>query len=137
MYAGGGEESAKKVQFLRQNLTLGEQAILFINSSQRILICVNNMSVEQYIKATTTIMAWKKFEEVSTEMGFIIEKLKDENLSLVFDTSQLETHIRQVSELNFKIEKLFIEKTPEELASETPAEKESHDDSKKYMMSPA
>lgn len=35
------------------------------------------MSVEQYVKATTTLMAWKKFEEVSLEMGFIIEKLKD------------------------------------------------------------
>ena len=67
---------------------------MFINSAQRILICVNNMSVEQYVKATTTIMAWKKFEEVSQEMGFIIEKLKDQNLSLVFDTSQLQAHIR-------------------------------------------
>jgi len=47
------------------------------------------MSVEQYIKATTTLMAWKKFEAVSTEMGFIIEKLKDENLSLIVDTSEL------------------------------------------------
>ena len=70
-------------------ITLGEQSILFINSAQRILVCVNNMSVEQYIKATTTLMAWKKFEAVSTEMGFIIEKLKDENLSLIFDTSEL------------------------------------------------
>lgn len=95
MYGGGGEEEIqKKIQFVTMMITLGEQAILFINSAQRILICVNNMSVEQYVKATTTLMAWKKFEEVSLEMGFIIEKLKDQNLSLVFDTSQLQAHIR-------------------------------------------
>jgi hypothetical protein len=78
-------------------------------------ICLSNMSVEQYVKATTTFMAWKKVENVSQEMGHIIEKLKDDNLSLKFDTSILESYIKQVSELHFKIEKLFVEKTPEEI----------------------
>ena len=118
-------------------ITLGEQSILFVNSAQRILVCVNNMSVEQYIKATTTLMAWKKFEAVSTEMGFIIDKLKDENLSLIFDTSELQGHIKQVLELHFKIEKLFVDKTPEEVALEKPAEKDKEDEKAKYTMSPA
>ena len=95
------------------------------------------MSVEQYIKATTTLMAWKKFEAVSTEMGFIIDKLKDENLSLIFDTSELQGHIKQVLELHFKIEKLFVDKTPEEIALEKPAEKDKEDEKAKYTMSPA
>lgn len=68
-------------------------------------------------------------------MGHIIEKLKDENISLKFDTSVLEGFIRQVSELHIKIEKLFVEKTPEELAQEGPAKKD--DDKSKYQMSPA
>jgi len=93
-------------------------------------ICLSNMSVEQYIKATTTFMAWKKVENVSQEMGHIIEKLKDENISLKFDTSVLESYIKQVSELHFKIEKLFVEKTPEEIEQEKPADKE--DEKSKY-----
>jgi len=52
------------------------------------------MSVEQYIKATTTIMAWKKIEAVGEEMGHIINKLKDENISLKFDTSVIEGFIK-------------------------------------------
>jgi hypothetical protein len=63
-------------------------------------------------------------------MGHIIDKLKDENISLKFDTSVLEGFIRQVSELHIKIEKLFVEKTPEELAQEGPAKKD--DDKSKY-----
>ena len=73
------------------------------------------MSQEQYIKATTTLMAWQKFEAVGAEICHIIDRLKDENISLKFDTSILEGNIKQISELHFKIEKIFIEKTPEEL----------------------
>jgi len=75
-------------------------------------------------------MAWKKVENVNEEMTHIIQKLKDENISLKFDTSVLDSHIKQVSELNFKIEKLFIEKTPEELEKEPAAEKGEEDKSK-------
>ena len=75
-------------------------------------------------------MAWKKVENVNEEMTHIIQKLKDENISLKFDTSVLDSHIKQVSELNFKIEKLFIEKTPEELEKEPVAEKGEEDKSK-------
>jgi len=39
-------------------------------------------------------MAWKKLESVSEEMGHIIDKLKDENISLKFDTSVLEGYIK-------------------------------------------
>lgn len=49
-------------------------------------------------------------------MSHIIDKLKDENMSLKFDTSVLEGFIKQVSELHNKIERLFIDKTPEEAA---------------------
>jgi len=80
-------------------------------------------------------MAWKKIEAVGQEMGHIIDKLKDENISLKFDTSILEGHIRQVSELHLKIEKMFVEKAPEELAQEKGNEKE--DDKSKYQMTPA
>ena len=80
-------------------------------------------------------MAWKKVENVSQEMGHIIEKLKDENISLKFDTSVLESYIKQVSELHFKIEKLFVEKTPEEIELEKPTDKE--DEKSKYQMTPA
>ena len=137
MYGGGGdsEELEMKIQFIRMMINVSEQAVMFINSAQRIIICVNNMSVEQYVKATTTLMAWQKLDAVSDEMGHIIEKLKDENISLKFDTSVLEGFIRQVSELHIKIEKLFVEKTPEELAQEGPAKKD--DDKSKYQMSPA
>jgi hypothetical protein len=76
------------------------------------------MSVEQYIKATTTLMAWKKFEAVNEEMGNIIEHLKDENLSIIFDTSTFDGYIRQIMELHLKIEKIFVDKSPEELAHE-------------------
>jgi hypothetical protein len=68
-------------------------------------------------------------------MGHIINRLKDENISIKFDTSVLAGFIRQISELHIKIEKLFIEKTPEELALEDPSKKE--DDKSKYQMSPA
>jgi len=53
-------------------------------------------------------------------MGNVIGKLKDENISVRFDTSLLESLIKQIAELQFKIEKLFIEKTPEEIALEKP-----------------
>lgn len=116
-------------------ITLAELAVMFINSAQRIMLCVNNMSVEQYIKATTTLMAWTKLEDVSTEMGHIIDRLKDENISLKFDTSILEGFIKHVSELHIKIEKLFVEKSPEEVSQEKPSEKD--DEKSKYQMTPA
>jgi hypothetical protein len=46
-------------------------------------------------------------------MGIVIWKLKDDNISNRFDTSLLEKLIKQIAELQFKIEKLFIEKTTE------------------------
>jgi hypothetical protein len=99
------------------------------------IISLSNMSVEQYVKATTTFMAWKKVENVNEDMTNIIQRLKNENIGLKFDTSDFESHIKQVSELHFKIEKLFIEKTPEELEKEPPAQGE--EDKSKYQMSPA
>ncbi len=93
------------------------------------------MSPEQYVKATTTFMAFNKLQAVSDEMGNVIGKLKDENISVRFDTSLLESLIKQIAELQFKIEKLFIEKTPEEIALEKPSEKE--DEKAKYQLTPA
>lgn len=75
-------------------------------------------------------MAFNKLQAVSDEMGNVIGKLKDENISIRFDTSLLESLIKQVAELQFKIEKFFIEKTPEEIALEKPLEKE--DEKAKY-----
>jgi phosphoenolpyruvate synthase/pyruvate phosphate dikinase len=68
-------------------------------------------------------------------MGIVIWKLKDDNISNRFDTSLLEKLIKQIAELQFKIEKLFIEKTPEEIALEKPSEKE--DEKAKYQLTPA
>jgi hypothetical protein len=39
-------------------------------------------------------MAWSKIAAVNEEMGHIIERLKDENISIKFDTSVLEGFIR-------------------------------------------
>ena len=39
-------------------------------------------------------MAWKKLEAVGEEMDHIIDKLKDENIGLRFDTSVLEGYIK-------------------------------------------
>lgn len=86
------------------------------------MLCLTNMSVEQYVRATTGFTAWKKLEAVHDEMGHIIDKIKDDNISVKFDTSLLEGHIKQVSELHFKVEKLFVDKTPEELEKEKPKE---------------
>lgn len=133
--ADDDEEMERKIQFVKMMITLAELAVMFINSAQRIMLCVNNMSVEQYIKATNTLMAWTKLEDVSTEMGHIIDRLKDENISLKFDTSVLEGYIKHVSELHIKIEKLFVEKSPEEIAQEKPGEKD--DEKSKYQMTPA
>lgn len=115
-------------------ITLASQSTMFINSAQRILLCVSNMSVEQYIKATTTLVAWKRFGEINDEMGQIIERLKDENLSLIFDTTNFESHIKQIGELHIKVEKVFIDKSPEEIAQQQPGDK---DDQSKYQLSPA
>jgi hypothetical protein len=116
-------------------ISMAEQAVMYMNSAQRILFCISNMSAEQYIKATTTLMAWQKVESVNEEMSHIIDKLKDENMSLKFDTSVLEGFIKQVSELHNKIERLFIDKTPEEAAQEDP--NKVTDDKSKYQMTPA
>lgn len=119
-------------------ITIANQAVVFVNAAQRILLCISNMSVEQYIKATTTLVAWKKFEAIHDEMGQIIDRLKDENLSLIFDTSNFESNIKQVLELHTKIEKIFIDKAPEEVAQEKAAGGESKDDEKsKYQLTPA
>jgi hypothetical protein len=63
-------------------------------------------------------------------MGHIIDRLKDENISIKFDTSVLEGFIRQISELHIKIEKMFVDKTPEEVAQEDPSK--NQDDKSKY-----
>ena len=129
------EDLELKVQTIKMMINVSEQAVMFINSAQRILLCITNMSVEQYIKATTTLMAWQKIEAINEEMGHIIDRLKDENISIKFDTSVLAGFIRQISELHIKIEKLFVDKTPEELALEDPSKME--DDKSKYQMTPA
>lgn len=78
------------------------------------------MSPEQYIKATTQLMAWAKFDQVNQEVTVIIDRLKDDNISLKFDTGVLQSLIMAISELHIKIEKIFVDKTPEELAQEKP-----------------
>jgi hypothetical protein len=45
------------------------------------------MTVEQYVKATTTFMAWKKVDTVQEEMGHILNKLKEDTISPNFDCS--------------------------------------------------
>ena len=106
--------------FVKTMFNLAEKAVMFINSSQRIVFCVSNMTPEQYIKATKTLMQWQKFEGVSQELGIIMDRLKEENITLKFDYSVLEGHIRSISELHIKIEKIYIDKSPEELAHEKP-----------------
>lgn len=115
-------------------IALARHTAMFVNSAQRIQFCLCNMSIEQYIRATTTLMAWKKFEEVYTEMGHIIEKLKDENLVIIFDSSILEGLIIQITELHIKIEKQFIEKSPEEVQQEKLANEGKEDDKSNYQL---
>lgn len=105
---------------MKMMVRVSEQAVMFINSSQRILFCLSNMSPEQYIKATTQLMAWAKFDQVNQEVTVIIDRLKDDNISLKFDTGVLQSLIMAISELHIKIEKIFVDKTPEELAQEKP-----------------
>ena len=81
-------------------------------------------------------MAWKKFIEVNDEMNHIINKLKDENISLIFDTTVFEGLINQVLELQIKIEKVFIDKSPEELGTEKKPEGKEEGQNK-YVLSPA
>ena len=137
MYGGGGEEElVRKADFTRMMITIAHQASSLVNAAQRISMCLANMTVDQYIHATTSFMAWKKFELVNDEMGGILDKLKEENLSLIFDTSVIEGLINQILELNLKIEKVFIDKSPEELAKE----KDQGTDKKeqeKYVLTPA
>ena len=66
-------------------------------------------------------------------METIIEKLKNENISLKFDLSTLQDRIKHILELDNKIEKLFIEKSPEEVREDKPYE----DEKSKYTMSAA
>lgn len=109
------------------------------------MLCLTNMSVEQYVRATTGFTAWKKLEAVHDEMGHIIDKIKDDNISVKFDTSLLEGHIKQVGELHFKVEKLFTDRTPEELEKEkqkdgsatAEAKQTGDDDVTKYQMTQA
>ena len=49
-----------------------------------------------------------------------MDRLKEENITLKFDYSVLEGHIRSRSGLHIKIEKIYIDKSPEELAHEKP-----------------
>ncbi len=73
MYGGEGEEDLEmKIQFIKMMIVLSEQVTNFLNIVQKMIICLSNMSVEQYIKATTTFMAWKKVENVNEEMTHII-----------------------------------------------------------------
>lgn len=88
------EDLELKVKTIKMMINVSEQAVMFINSAQRIILCLSNMSVEQYIKATTTLMAWQKIESINEEMGHIINRLKDENISIKFDTSDLAGFIR-------------------------------------------
>jgi len=68
-------------------------------------------------------------------MESIIEKLKNENISLKFDLSTLQDYIKHIMELDNKIEKLFIEKTPEEIREEKATPVDS--DKSRYQMSAA
>lgn len=131
------EEMALKLRMVKVFIQLASASTNFINFGQKILLCLTNMSVEQYVKSTTGFAAWKRVENVWEELGNIINRLKDDNIGAKFDTSLLESHINQVSELSFKIEKLFVEKSPEELASEKPDEKQEEDSVQKYQMSQA
>lgn len=114
------EELENQMHFIRVLISICEQTTSFINSTQRIQYCLTNMTVGQYVNATTSIATWKKLEVVSDEMGHIISKLKDENLSSKFDTSMLEGAVKQAGELQFKVEKIFIELSPEEVAALNP-----------------
>lgn len=119
MYGGEGEEDMQnKTLFIKMMIGLCDKCVLFINAVQKIIICLSNMSIEQYIKATTSFVQWKHIVSFQTEMESIIEKLKNENISLKFDLSTLHDHIKHIMELDNKIEKLFVEKTPEEVREE-------------------
>jgi hypothetical protein len=85
-------------------------------------------------------MAWSKIQKICEEFGYMMDKLKDQNIGLKFDSSVIEGYISQISELYFKIEKIYIEKSPEELALQEktgPEGKEKDDDKSKYVLTPA
>jgi len=116
MYGGEGEEDADmKVEFVKVMVGLSEQCVNFINAAQKIVICLSNMTVEQYVKATTFLKQWKQVNEVNEEINNIFEKLKNENISLKFDLSILQNYISHVSELQHQVEKMFVDKSPEEV----------------------
>lgn len=140
LYGGGGEEEIqKKFDFIKVMILIANQAVNLINASQRVAMVLSNMTVEQYIYATTALMAWKKYDLVNEEMDNIIDRLKDDNLSSVYDTSEFESIINQILELNTKIEKIYVDKTPEEIAANKEEKKEGgkKEDDNKYAMTPA
>lgn len=136
-YAGDGEEDVeRKVNFVKVMVTVANQAVNLVNAAQRIALILSNMTVDQYVHTTTTFMAWKKFELANEEMGHILDKLRDENLSAFYDTSVFEGFINQILELNVKIEKVFVDKTQQELGAS--GEKDAKkDDGEKYSLTPA
>jgi hypothetical protein len=115
------EEVGKRVLFVKMMIGLGEKTCALVNAGHRILFSLANMSPDQYVKATTTLMAWNKMDLVAQELALIIDRLKEDNVSLNFDFNVFDGLVTQISELHFKIEKIYVEKTPEELALEKPS----------------
>mmetsp|Transcript_7730 Transcript_7730/g.11979 ORF Transcript_7730/g.11979 Transcript_7730/m.11979 type:complete len:283 (-) Transcript_7730:1426-2274(-) len=137
MYSGSDdEEMERKLQFVKLMISLSESSTMLINATQRIQFCIVNMSPEQYVNATTTLMAWNKLDLVGAEIVHILDRLKEENISLKFDTTVFSDYIKQISELHFKIEKMFVEKTPEELTHEKQVE-QPVEDKQKYQLTAA
>ena len=112
------ENFTNKVDYLKLMINICIKIVFFIDNSQRIAICLSNMSVGQYLKSTGEEYAHKHYSQldaINQEMAKIIEKLKNENISLKFDLTVLDAQIRKVQELKHIVQKIFVEKSPEEL----------------------
>ena len=90
---------ANKVNYLKLMINLSVKMVFFVDYVQRIIFCMSNMSVGQYNQVTDEQFApthYKKLDDINQEMARIIERLKNENLSLKFDLSVLDGHIRKI-----------------------------------------
>lgn len=113
---------ANKLNFLKLMINICVKIVFFIDYSQRIILCLSNMSVKQYQKVTDDEFAPVHFQhiyKINEEISNIIEKLKNENIGLKYDLSVLDQHIRKVQDLKFLVQKVFLEKTQDEIAAES------------------
>ena len=110
-----------KLNYLKLMINICVKIAFFIDYSQRIILCMSNMSIEQYKKVTDDEFApvhFQQIHKINEEMANILEKLKNENISLKYDLTGLDQHIRKIQELKFLVQKVFLEKSKEEMIAE-------------------